>query len=43
MELETMGRVLTEATIENLEDLWSERRRVIRRSSPPGDRHRRPG
>ena len=25
MELETMGRVLTEATIENLEDLWSER------------------
>ena len=22
MEIETMGRVLTEATIENLKDLW---------------------
>jgi hypothetical protein len=31
MELETMGRVLTEATIENLEDLWSERREARRR------------
>jgi predicted aspartyl protease len=28
METETMGRVLTEATIENLEDLWNERRGV---------------
>jgi predicted aspartyl protease len=28
MEIETMGRVLTEATIENLEDLWNERRGV---------------
>jgi clan AA aspartic protease len=26
METETMGRVLTEATIENLEDLWTVRR-----------------
>ena len=26
METETMGRVLTEATIENLEDLWAEKR-----------------
>lgn len=25
MEIETMGRVLTEATIENLEDLWNVR------------------
>ena len=26
METETMGRVLTEATIESLEDLWAEKR-----------------
>ena len=29
METETMGRVLTEATIENLEDLWAVRRGLI--------------
>jgi hypothetical protein len=29
MEMETMGRVLTEATIENLEDLWSDRRGAL--------------
>ena len=32
METEAMGRVLTEATIENLEDLWAERRGLC----PPG-------
>ena len=26
METETMGRVLTEVTIENMEDLWAEKR-----------------
>jgi predicted aspartyl protease len=29
METETMGRVLTEATIENLEDLWAEKRGLL--------------
>jgi predicted aspartyl protease len=29
METETMGRVLTEATIESLEDLWAEKRGLI--------------
>jgi clan AA aspartic protease len=29
METETTGRVLTEATIENLEDLWNERRGAV--------------
>ena len=29
METETMGRVLTEATIENLEDAWEARRKRI--------------
>ncbi len=32
METETMGRVLTEATIENLEDLWAAKRGQL----PPG-------
>lgn len=30
MESETMGRVLTEATIENLQDLWDVQRGLIR-------------
>jgi len=29
METEAMGRVLTEATIENLEDLWNERKGTV--------------
>ncbi len=29
METETMGRVTTEATIENLEDLWAEKRGLL--------------
>ena len=29
METETMGRVLTEATIENLEDLWAVKRGLL--------------
>lgn len=29
METETMGRVLTEATIENLKDLWDEQRGLL--------------
>jgi predicted aspartyl protease len=29
MEVETMGRVLTEATIENLEDLWAVKRGLL--------------
>lgn len=29
METQTMGRVLTEATIENLEDLWAAKRGLI--------------
>lgn len=29
METDTMGRVLTEATIENLEDLWAEKRGLL--------------
>jgi hypothetical protein len=29
MEMESMEQVLTEATIENLEDLWSERRGAL--------------
>lgn len=29
METETMGRVLTEATIENTEDLWAAKRGII--------------
>jgi len=29
METETMGRVLTEATIENMEDLWAAKRGLI--------------
>ena len=29
MELDTMGRVLTEATIENMEDLWACKRGLI--------------
>ena len=29
METETMGRVLTEATIENLQDLWAAERGLI--------------
>lgn len=29
MEIPTMGRVLTEATIENLQDLWNEKRALI--------------
>src|SRR5271155_5419955 len=29
MEMETMGRVLTEATIENLEDLWAVKRGLL--------------
>ena len=29
MEIETMGRVLTEATIENLEDLWAVKRGLL--------------
>ena len=32
METETMGRVLTEVTIENMEDLWAEKRGLC----PPG-------
>jgi predicted aspartyl protease len=36
METETMGRVLTEATIENLEDLWAVDRGLI-----PAERARR--
>ena len=36
METETMGRVLTEATIENLEDLWAVKRGLI-----PADQARR--
>jgi predicted aspartyl protease len=36
METETTGRVLTEATIENLKDLWDERRGLC-----PPDRVRR--
>jgi predicted aspartyl protease len=36
MEMEIMGRVVTEATIENLEDLWA-----ARRGSCPPDRVRR--
>ena len=36
METITMGRVVTEATIENLEDLWRERR-----GSCPPDQVRR--
>src|SRR5208337_887594 len=29
MEIQTMGRVLTEATMENLEDLWALKRGLI--------------
>src|SRR5262245_12330131 len=36
METATMGRVLTEASIENLEDLWA-----VERGSLPADRARR--
>jgi predicted aspartyl protease len=36
METKTMGRVLTEATIENLEDLWAEKRGLC----PPGQARR---
>ena len=38
METETIGRVLTEATIESLEDLWDERRGRSPGSGPPGNR-----
>jgi predicted aspartyl protease len=33
METEAMGRVLTEATIENLEDLWSVRKGLLPREN----------
>ena len=36
METESMGRVMTEATIENLEDLWA-----VRRGLMPADEGRR--
>lgn len=36
METETMGRVLTEATIENLQDLWAAKRGLL-----PADQVRR--
>jgi predicted aspartyl protease len=36
METETMGRVLTEATIENLQDLWAVQRNLL-----PADQVRR--
>ena len=38
METEAVGRVLTEVTIENLEDLWAVKRGLLPRSKCGGSR-----